>query len=299
MFELFKKFANNEVMVAKQKVNLLVKSNNQIIEEIHETFYSEVDRLLEQAKISKPLDTDKQDIIDKSIRLKGLGFNNTKEVSIAENEVDRLRVIERENEQKAELIEAINYFSFKYPFYKFITEDSVRKICEKYSLIYGDVSQYKGDVPEKNLNDIESFKIDKKDECYFSKTIHFRSFTNVDDVKYISYDEMFPEVIKKDFSNMDSFEMDMYRSQMELRSRIENNKYFRTQKGKCSLEISAPQKDFNMEGMELKGLKLSKIEIPDPIVLKPVFFKGKKHYLIVTAWGLEANDELVINQNNN
>ena len=51
--------------------------------------------------------------------------------------------------------------------------------------------------------------------------------------------------------------------------------------------------------MELKNFKLSKIEIPDPVVLKPVFFKGMKHYLIVTAWGLEASDELVANQNHN
>ena len=292
MFKLFKKEPNTKAV-------LKGKTNNEIIEEIHETFYSEVDRLLEQAKISKPINTDKQDIIDKSIRLKELGFNNTKEVSIAEDETKRLNVIRRENQEKLELVEAINYFSFKYPFYKFITEDSVRKICEKYSLIYGEVSQYKGEVPLKNLEDIENFKIDKKDECYFSKTIHFRSFMNVDNVKYISYDEMFPEVIKKDFTNMDSFEIDMYRSQVELRRRIDENRYFSTEKGKCNLEISAPQKDFNMKGMELKGLKLSKIEIQDPIVLKPVFFKGKKHYLIVTAWGLEASDELVVNQNNN
>jgi len=51
--------------------------------------------------------------------------------------------------------------------------------------------------------------------------------------------------------------------------------------------------------MEIKDFKLSKIEIPDPVVLQPVFFKGKKHYLIVTAWGIEAEDELVKNSNHN
>ena len=45
--------------------------------------------------------------------------------------------------------------------------------------------------------------------------------------------------------------------------------------------------------------KLSKIEIPDPVVLQPVFFKGRKHYLIVTAWGIEAEDDLVKNSNHN
>ena len=51
--------------------------------------------------------------------------------------------------------------------------------------------------------------------------------------------------------------------------------------------------------MELKDFKLSKIEIPDPVVLQPVMFNKTKYYLIVTAWGDEASDELVVNQNHN
>ena len=68
---------------------------------------------------------------------------------------------------------------------------------------------------------------------------------------------------------------------------------------KLPLEIAAPLKDFNMDEMEVKDFKLSKIEIPDPIVLKPVIFNNQKHYLIVTAWGIEASDELVVNANHN
>jgi len=65
------------------------------------------------------------------------------------------------------------------------------------------------------------------------------------------------------------------------------------------LEIAAPLKDFDTSGMEVNDFKLSKIEVPDPVVLHPVMFKGVKHYLIVTCWGLEATDELVVNQRNN
>ena len=65
---------------------------------------------------------------------------------------------------------------------------------------------------------------------------------------------------------------------------------------KLPLEIAAPLKDFNMDEMEVKDFKLSKIEIPDPVVLKPVLFNGKKHYLIVTAWGIEASYSLVVNE---
>jgi len=53
----------------------------------------------------------------------------------------------------------------------------------------------------------------------------------------------------------------------------------------------------DISGLELKeGYKLErKIEIPDPVVLQPV----KGGYLILTAWGDEASDPLVMNEINN
>jgi hypothetical protein len=54
-----------------------------------------------------------------------------------------------------------------------------------------------------------------------------------------------------------------------------------------------------MTNMEVKNNRVSKIEIPDPVVLKPVIYKEVKHYLIVTAWGIEAQDELVLNPTHN
>ena len=112
---LFKKSATNEVMIAEPKTDLRSKTTNEVIEEIHETFYTEVDKLLASAKIANSLDTDKQDLIEKCARLKALGFTNTKEVKEAEAEIARLDELKRDNEAKKTLIEAINYFSFKYP----------------------------------------------------------------------------------------------------------------------------------------------------------------------------------------
>lgn len=52
----------------------------------------------------------------------------------------------------------------------------------------------------------------------------------------------------------------------------------------------------DITGLELKeGYKLTKKHIPDPVVLQPI----KNGYLIITAWGDEASDELVVNQINN
>lgn len=81
---LLKYFSKNSVV---ENSTIETKNIKEVIEEIHETFYTEVDRLLAEAKISKSLDTDKQDLIDKCTRLKSLGFTNTKEVKEAELEL--------------------------------------------------------------------------------------------------------------------------------------------------------------------------------------------------------------------
>lgn len=52
--------------------------------------------------------------------------------------------------------------------------------------------------------------------------------------------------------------------------------------------------------MEVKGFTLTEVAkfetAPDPIVMKPVFYKGKAFKLICSAWGKEAEDELVVNE---
>jgi len=291
MFKLFKKSATNEVMIAEPKADLRGKTVNEVIEEIHETFYTEVDKLLASAKIANSLDTDKQDLIEKCARLKALGFTNTKEVKEAEAEIARMGELKRDNEAKKTLIEAINYFSFKYPNYKFITEKSVEKICAKYNLVYGAIDRYIGTVPDKNLKHIEDFRVFEDDECFIEEDLYYNQWNGQERSmrkNYKTFSKWNEEQERK--SNHD-YMMSQFRSSFDHRTRSINMK--------CPLEIAAPLKDFNMEGMEVKGHKISKIEIPDPIVLKPVIFNNQKHYLIVTAWGIEAGDELVVNANHN
>jgi hypothetical protein len=248
---------------------------NEVIQEIHDTFYTEVDRLLEYAKIMRPEDTTMQGLIDKSARLKNLGFGKTKECIEADKEIARLNEIKKRNESNKALAKAISYFQHKYPLYKFITEDSVRKICAKYNLIYGPVDRYTGTVPEKNIQDMERFAIGQEDICCFKevRTIHGTS-------------------LMRRFSSYDNMTSDHEKSYLSSRNFLEVCE-------RCPLEIAAPASDFDTTGMELKNFKLSPIEIPDPIVLQPVFFEGSKHYLIVTAWGLEASDEMIVNEKMN
>lgn len=261
--------------VNPKKVLQKKQSVNEIIEEIHNTFDTEVDRLLAEANISRSLDTDKQALIDKCRRLRMLGFKNTKEIVEAEAEINRLNALKEENKSKQELIRAIEYFSVKYMNYKFITEESVLKICQKYNLIYGTIDRYIGTVPDKNLKHMEDFKIKQEDACYIERISSFHSSRN--------------RTSNVDFKTVNSYN-DTYNPGIRYSYVSESRSFI-----KSPMEIAAPLKDFNTKDMDVKNFKLSKVEIPDPVVLQPVMFNKKKYYLIVTAWGLESNDDLVMN----
>lgn len=246
----------------------IFKSNDSIVAEIHETFYTEVDRLLEEAKKLESTETNLQDELKKAERLKKLGFNRAKIVSKATKEERRIQEIEEENKEKVLLGEIIMYFSNKYPLYRFITQDSVIQICDKYGLIFGPVSKYTGDVPDKNLEIMEKFEIKKEDKLY---TCFNEYYDQIEEISYENYR-------KEQNSEGDNYEDYIYDFE------------------EAPLEIVAPSKDFDHQGMELHGLHLTpKIEVKDPIVIQPVFHKERKGYLIVTAWGEEAGDENVVN----
>lgn len=271
-----------EVAVLEKPVNKKL-SQKEIVEEIHESFNTEVDRLLAEAKISKSLDSDKQELVDKCKRLRSLGFSQTKEVIEAELEIQRLRDLKIINENKEKLIKAINYFKQKYPLYKFITEESVIKICSKYGLVYGEISRYKGTVPDKNLKDIENFKIDDEDKCYYEKEF-FRNRLYRESL--YSHKE-FQEVLKRKGIE--------FERQLQGRSifDIDSSTYFHD---KYPLEIATVVSDFDLKDMVIDKFKLKNIVKEDPIVLQPVWFENQKHYLIVTAWGIESSDPTVVNE---
>jgi hypothetical protein len=54
------------------------------------------------------------------------------------------------------------------------------------------------------------------------------------------------------------------------------------------LQICAPQKDMNLDGMRVDGHQILAPRL-DPVILQPV----EQGFIIVTAWGDEAEDPLV------
>ena len=81
-------------------------------------------------------------------------FSENVNVKIEESVTNISDVLNQKIEQSKKTKQTIEYYSFKYPFNKFINEDSVIRICQKYSLLLTNVDRFIGSIPEKNQKEI-------------------------------------------------------------------------------------------------------------------------------------------------
>lgn len=299
MFNLFKKSKNEQETVSKT-VN---GKYPQIVEEIHNEFNTAAERLLKEAH-GILLEASTKNVSNKVSRLEMIGFKQAKEVS-------EIRPILEKAKLSKEQIELINYYAIHYPNNKFITEEQVKTICHKYNLVCGDVNRYTGFLPEKNLAEIERFKLNKEESATMlveafdgRKSIGIFEGKNL---KIISTDSGYyhiaPMLFKPNSFREHSFQQNVktLADEGDFYGVDYGNNFGLLDKGHINirvlnkLQICAPVKDMDINGLSLKdGYKLEK-HIPDPVVLHRV----KGGYLILTAWGDEASDELVVNQKMN
>ena len=251
MLQLFKKIFKPAPAVAVAE-----KSSQDIIREIHNEFDTSVERLLKQAKeLAAGYNEEHYEQLTK------LGFHSSK--NVVGMWAARAAV------SNAEL--ALVYQQ-RYPFNKFIIQDEVSKICEKYNLICGSVGDFTGSIPSKNIREMVNFKL-KDEDCqeipvkrYSSKMMH-NSYTT-------EYHEESNTGIRGYINKGSLYKVD-----------DENKKSVFIP---APLRICAPITDFNMRN---KTVGKDYMIVDDPIVLQPI----KGGYLIVTKWGLEASDPLIIN----
>jgi len=163
-----------------------------------------------------------------------------------------------------EQVQLLSYYQANYPLNKFITEEQVKTICHKYNLVCGDVSRFKGFVPEKNLREIESFKLQEKD-ISLSGVLWGRSEDRIKHfITMVEYNELLnKKAIRGDGAHhligdqrwCNASEIGMH-----------NQKYFDNIEIE-SIQICAPVKDMDISGLELvEGYKLQKKHIPDPVM---------------------------------
>lgn len=273
-------FQQKNTMVKERPLELNKKSNAEMIELIHGEFFSAGDKLLNEANNL----LSNTNVDEKHKMLSEHGFNLTNE---AESHREKTLKIEKSKLN----IEAISFFKIHYPDHKFISHSDDIKICEKYGLVLGRVDRYQGFVPHKCLLEISDFF--KKHPNDNRQYIRNRQ----NDISNICSKETFETELKKWESrkNDENTRSGYYNHINEDGSgSIEDIEY-----GKTILNICAPLKDMNTENMEVKNNMLV-MNMPDPIVmLNKRHDNGVAGFLIITAWGDEASDELVVNQNNN
>lgn len=296
MFDIFKK--NKEIQPVEQ---ILVADKSvypKEVQDIHHEFENAGEKLLQEAYAI--IGQQPSLNLSKIERLQKFGFKQVKENVEA---VEVIKTIQLSESQ----IQLVKYYKKQYPFHKFITEEQVKTICHKYNLVCGGVERFTGFVPDKNLKEIENFKL-KKEESNHMRFIASRygsrdqfeiTFENAEIRHRNNYYHIYSKSERSDYN---------YSFQSEDGIRFYGNDrkdiFGYASLGSCNLNIEsssfkicAPVKDMDISGLELKeGYKLQrKIEIPDPVVLQPV----KGGYLIITAWGDEASDPLVLNENHN
>ena len=127
-------------------------TTNSIIEQIHheastaeQALLKEADRILKQASNTETVGRVKE--------LQALGFQNFKEaVELSPEEVARVKKLQ----------ELIGLYRIQAPTCKFMTDEAVKELCEKYGLVQAPVGIYIDRIPERNQKEILDFKIDSQ-----------------------------------------------------------------------------------------------------------------------------------------
>jgi hypothetical protein len=261
--------------------------------EIHADFYGAEERLFVEAiGISKGTLGFKP---DKAARLQKIGFGKAKPIKDAEDYHRKRGVSEK-------LISAIEYYRTYYPQYKFITEGEVKKLCSKYGLLLGEASNFTADMPDKNLQDIEKFKL-RKEDWREKSSLMFRWFEPNSQPADLDVFGGFASAQRRrsgssmfDYDGLIAQYYALATSQLGVSEERDGGKKKKEKEKEYeqpAFKICAPKEDFDTRGFEVReGYKL----VYDPIVLQPVSYNEIEGYLIVTAWGDEASDELVVNQ---
>lgn len=272
-----------------------VKVQEVSVEVIHNEIDTAQDRLLAQAMEILGNATHIEKVVDVSDRLKAIGFTNTPLVKRGQEEKEVLV----KTQQEAELI---NYYSRTYPFLKFLTEQELYRICDKYDLIYAPVANYVRDVPEKNIQDIE-----RAQPCQVKDTP-----TSNGGIVRVDVGSQWPHNMKNDLRRIldDGFYVPINircdSDRQVLGAAKEYGGYTGDYNGyviaphgsgqfiredKTGLFIAAPKSHFDLTGLKnhnnQKGWhKVTITEIKDPIVFR--YVRGGVQ--VLTKWGDEASD---------
>lgn len=278
------------------------KTEKQIIQEIHDSFDNAQDELLRQATFI--IEKHQPSLNKQAETLEKLGFIKSKTVL---KNLKTKKIILKSKEDA----DLVNHYKTSYPFLKFLKEEQLDTICEKYNLIYAPVGRYKEDVPEKNVYEIENAQPLKENDIVeeilefhgkpeFHEWMEKVGFTN-SKTTLKNYQNKVAELYKhkycpKDWKDPRTSTTGLF----VISENIDGYRYFDkiTTINKSGLFIAAPKSHFDLDKLNEKGFgffKITQTEVKDPIVFRYV----QGGIQVLSKWGLEADDEMLTQENLN
>lgn len=254
-----------------------------LIEEIHQAFDTEQDRLFAFAE--KAIADNVVKDVDYVRKMHDLGFVNSRPVIEAKERLETAM-------KNAELGQLIMHYRDNYPLLKFLTEESLDRICNKYNLIYAPVTRYIRGVPNKNVEEI--FKA----QVLTNEDTRAAEWKIKDGIKWYTN---FPRKWRQPILDA-TYERTPSDSVIRQKFPEITTSMIYKERPECEkvdyegLFIAAPKNHFDLTGLtpgKTKGYfqTVTKQMIQDPIVFR--YVKGGVQ--VLTKWGLEANDPELAN----
>jgi len=254
------------------------------IQQIHNDFDQAAETLVkisnEKQKIADSINepTPDNDYED-SVLLASLGFSN---ISLVKKTNEFIKNKQNTVKEKLEYVEessAINktveFYKAKFPFHKFILYSQVINICEKYNLYLAHSSFYKGEIPKKNIQELRDFPFHVYKKNHLKPSLDPRSgiFDQMLQISY--YQDDIVTYICAPYTEFDTKNAEIIGKEIFLKN----------------------TKDF-ISPFKFKTIKPAP---KDPIILLPVLAQELNQigFLVITKWGLEAEDESLIVPENN
>lgn len=168
--------------------------------------------------------------------------------------------------------------------YKFLLEPQLERLCEKYNLFVRDADFFLADIPEQNIKEMMDFKLNIRDLHPDKEKIANELFKK-------------PQIMTV---GMRGLEEGIWLTLAELGEldKFINDK-FRFSKYSGSLQIAAVSEMFSPVAFQESTSRIIQHRVEavaknqvdtDPIVL----YRTKDGWIVITAWGDEGNDELVL-----
>lgn len=239
--------------------------------EVHESLENEVLFLNKEHNID--------DFKNKADFLKTIGLNNSIATRIYEGVVDNKHLLA--------------HYKIKYPNNKFIILPQLERVLEKYNLYQRDLECFMGDIPEKNIKDLQNFRVYFQDLRKIDKLLLERIVQDCkNQINSEDYKKLYSFVFYSVPINLSDCILNLKAANRFIRK---NNSYFNS-----PLQIASVESLFNEKAWEhgkARILNRDEIQAKSQVDLDPIItFEFENAFAIVTAWGDEANDELIFNQ---